>query len=119
MGFLSNRLFDAAACGAHVVSDKIDGLDEVFEGLIQSYETPTELAELSSSAAVARWDPTRAGALRNLVLSGHTFTHRAEALLAKARELTEARLSGRHISDETADAQLVHASSPRRVLGLA
>jgi GT2 family glycosyltransferase/spore maturation protein CgeB len=93
-GFLSNRLFDAAACGAYIVSDKVDGLAEVFEGQIATYETLPELAELSSSSAIERWRPAQAHALRELVLARHTFAHRAEVLLAKVRECREARVSG-------------------------
>lgn len=93
-GFLSNRLFDAAACGAYVVSDRVDGLQEVFDGLIRSYDTPAELSNLSSPAAIERWDLARADALRNLVLSRHTFAHRAADLLAKVHELAEAKATG-------------------------
>ncbi|MCW8925544.1 MAG: glycosyltransferase [Xanthomonadales bacterium] len=43
-GFISNRLFDAAACGAVVVSDHVKGIDELFEGLVYVYSGgPTEL----------------------------------------------------------------------------
>ncbi|MFK8020919.1 MAG: glycosyltransferase [Pseudomonadales bacterium] len=37
-GFISNRLFDAAACGATVVSDHIDGLEEIFLNTLYSYD---------------------------------------------------------------------------------
>jgi O-antigen biosynthesis protein len=97
-GFLSNRLFDAAACGAYVVSDKVEGIAEVFEGLIATYETLPDLTDLSSPSAVGRWEPARAHALRELVLSRHTFAHRADDLLDKARELSEAKISGLNLS---------------------
>jgi GT2 family glycosyltransferase/spore maturation protein CgeB len=109
-GFLSNRLFDAAACGAYVVSDKIAGLDEVFKGLIAGYETLDELAELSSSSAISRWGPPQARALREIVCTQHTFAHRAQVLIAKAHELREEKLSGRAIF--ASDAALAnHASA--------
>jgi spore maturation protein CgeB len=50
-GFLSNRLFDAAACGAIVVSDHVDGMDEVFDGLIYTYSKGSrDLAEKVNTA---------------------------------------------------------------------
>jgi hypothetical protein len=110
-GFLSNRLFDAAACGAYIVSDKVDGLAETFDGLIATYETLPELAEASSSSAIERWDPVQASALRDLVLARHTFAHRAETLLAKVRELSEAKLSGRGVFESLGDGQIVSSSS--------
>ena len=33
-GFVSNRLFDAAACGARVLSDDVAGASELFGGLV-------------------------------------------------------------------------------------
>ena len=97
-GFISNRLFDAGACGAYIVSDEVEGLDRLFEGLIHSYSSPAELAKLSSPKAIERWTPKQAGSLRKLILSRHTFAHRAETLLAKVSELSQERLSGRETS---------------------
>jgi spore maturation protein CgeB len=110
-GFLSNRLFDAAACGAYIVSDKVAGLADVFEGRIATYETLSELAELSSSSTIDRWNPVQARALRDLVLARHTFAHRAETLLAKVRELSEAKLSGRGVLERLGDGQIASSSS--------
>ena len=36
-GFLSNRLFDATACAARVVSDEIDGVTEVFGDVVKTF----------------------------------------------------------------------------------
>jgi hypothetical protein len=82
-GYLSNRLFDAAACGATVVTDAIAGLDDVFAGAIPSYTTREELHHLVDALLA---DPGRRRALgeraRAIVLDGHTFDHRVGALLA-------------------------------------
>ena len=43
-GFVSNRLFDAVASGARVVTDPVDGLAELFGPSVQGYETPDDLA---------------------------------------------------------------------------
>jgi spore maturation protein CgeB len=42
-GFLSNRLFDASACGAFIISDKVRGAEEVFEGILVTYEDSEDL----------------------------------------------------------------------------
>ena len=44
--FASNRLFDAAACGARILSDRIDGLEETFSGLVLPFDNERELARL-------------------------------------------------------------------------
>jgi GT2 family glycosyltransferase len=94
-GFLSSRLFDAAACGAYIVCDRVAGLDEAFGGLIATYETLPELAALAGPAGRGRWQPAQAQALRELVLSRHTITERAATLINQVRALSDAKLSGR------------------------
>lgn len=81
--YLSNRLFDAAACGATVVTDAIAGLDEVFAGTVTAYRDREELRELVAGLLA---DPGRRRDLgqraRELVVAGHTFDHRVAGLLA-------------------------------------
>ena len=82
-GIVSNRVFDALACGALVVSDHLPELAERFGDAVVTYRTPEELR-----ASVARLlaDPAeraaRAAAGRATVLAAHTFRHRVDALLA-------------------------------------
>lgn len=45
-GFLSNRLFDAVAAGARVVSDPATGLAKVFGSSVVEYQSPEHLAEI-------------------------------------------------------------------------
>lgn len=42
-GFISNRIFDGIACGATIISDDIEGLDELFGDHVKTYKTPQEL----------------------------------------------------------------------------
>src|SRR5690606_31059764 len=49
-GFLSNRLFDAVASGARVISDEVSGLGDLFGRSVQVARTPRELVDLSSAA---------------------------------------------------------------------
>ncbi len=91
-GFLSNRLYDASAAGAFVISDAIDGLREEFDGGVVAYHGPAELhalvdaylADPGARAACA----TRA---RARVLARHTFGHRAQEILAAVAPLEAAR----------------------------
>jgi O-antigen biosynthesis protein len=80
--YLSNRLFDAAACGATVVTDRIAGLDDVFGGSILAYDDRDHLRRLIDELLA---DPVRRRDLgeraRDVVLAGHTFDHRVAALL--------------------------------------
>ncbi|MFP5256346.1 MAG: glycosyltransferase [Acidimicrobiia bacterium] len=82
-GFVSNRLFDVLACGTPVISDRVAGIAELFEGAVATYEGPAELRALVDAALD---DPVtaraRAAAGRALVLARHTFDHRARELLA-------------------------------------
>jgi glycosyltransferase involved in cell wall biosynthesis len=81
-GFLSNRLYDAAASGAFVISDRVPGIDEEFDGGIVSFTDGDELREL-----VERYLDDPAGRIeharraRTAVLARHTFTQRVEVIL--------------------------------------
>jgi glycosyltransferase involved in cell wall biosynthesis len=82
-GFASNRLYDAVACGAVVLSDRIDGLEERFGGAVVTYETAAELhALVERFLANPEERAARGAAGRELVLAEHTFARRVDALLA-------------------------------------
>jgi hypothetical protein len=80
-GFVSNRLFDVLACGTPVISDRVDGLEELFDGAVLEYGTPSELGSLVRDVLA---DPTRARERANrgrkAILAHHTFDHRARQL---------------------------------------
>ena len=88
-GFVANRIYDAVACGAFVISDPVDGVEERFGGAVCTYESPEQLAQLVERFLA---DPderrVRGAAGRARVLAEHTFDRRVEALLA-ALERTE------------------------------
>ena len=84
-GFVSNRIYDALACGAFVVSDHIAGLEERFGGAVVTYETADELRTIVDHfIANPSERAARVAAGRELVLGAHTFAHRVDALLAHA-----------------------------------
>jgi len=82
-GFVSNRLYDVLACGTPVISDRVPGLDELFDDSVLQYGTPDELRSLVDGILA---DPagarTRAERGRERVVATHTFDHRADELLA-------------------------------------
>jgi Glycosyl transferases group 1 len=81
-GFVSNRLFDVLACGTPVISDAVDGVEELFDGAVLEYRTPTELLALVDDVLT---HPTRARHRaergRRIVLARHTIDRRARELL--------------------------------------
>lgn len=82
----SGRLFEAAACGAAILSDDWPGLDEFFEPgreILVARGTGDALAALDrDDRELARI----AAAGRQRVLDGHTSRHRAAALVAALGE---------------------------------
>lgn len=83
-GFLSNRLFDAAATGARIVSDDVPGLSDVFGDQVRTYGTLDELRLLLEPAST-RWpsdDELAASAAQ--IATHHSFDARAKTLLADA-----------------------------------
>lgn len=74
-GFLANRLFDAVAAGASVVSDDVAGADELFAGRVRTYRDRADLPEVVAAAREAR---RRLGPVS---LDGHTFDDRARRLI--------------------------------------
>jgi hypothetical protein len=82
-GFVSNRVFDVLACGTPVISDPVDGMEELFEGAVLEYRTPEDLRclvdEVLADPDAARH---RAENGRKAILANHTFDRRAHELLA-------------------------------------
>jgi len=80
-GFASNRILDATAAGAVVVSDHLPEVVELFGDLVPTWRTAEELGavldELAADPDAAR---ARADAARAIVLAGHTFDHRVREL---------------------------------------
>ena len=80
-GFVSNRIYDALACGAVVVSDDVAGIER-FGDAVVTYGSPEELR--TAIAALLDDPEDRAERGRRgmeLVRSSHTFAHRVDALL--------------------------------------
>lgn len=83
-GFLSNRLFDAAATGARIVSDDVPGLHDIFGDQVQTYESVAQLRAMLS--VPQNFWPTEAElrARAAVIARDHSFDARAEQLVHDA-----------------------------------
>ena len=103
-GLLSNRLYDASAAGAFVISDHVPGIEEEFDDGIVTFRTGAELRH-----AVDRYlaDPEgrdeRARRARTAVIERHTFAQRATRILAALDDVLADRPAA--ISGEPRDAR--------------
>lgn len=87
-GFVSNRIFDAGACNAAIVSDPVTGLEELFGDLVSTYDTPDQLSRLverlrSDDAGRA----ARGARLGEIIRRQHTFEQRVDEILRVAQGL--------------------------------
>jgi glycosyltransferase involved in cell wall biosynthesis len=85
-GFVSNRLFDALACGTPVISDDLPEIDALFARTVLTYDDADQLRELVAATLADRPAArARAARGRELVVGQHTFDHRARELVAALR----------------------------------
>jgi len=87
-GFISNRIFDAGACNATIVSDPVAGLEDVFGGLVHTYEGASQLSQLVGRlAADDAGRAARGAALGEIIRREHTFGHRVDEMLRVVERL--------------------------------
>lgn len=92
-GFLSNRLFDAAAAGAQILTDHVDGLEEVFGDVVLAYRSADELPAVVDAAKKAfRSRRSERMALAERIRDEHSFDTRAETLLGVIQGIDRQRL---------------------------
>jgi hypothetical protein len=89
-GFVSNRLFDVVAAGGRAISDAVDGIQEIFDGAVATYDTIDELlALLRRPSAEVFPPPDRLSRISDRIRAEHSFDARAEELLATAVALRQ------------------------------
>jgi spore maturation protein CgeB len=95
-GFVSNRLFDAVASGARVITDPVDGLAELFGPTVQPYSGVDDLRRLATLADPDSvfGDPATRRAAADRVRTEHSFSARAARLVEVALEARAARTPG-------------------------
>ena len=90
MGFISNRIFDAGACGACIVSDETSGMTDLFGDAVAIYRDAPELErivkELLSNEEKRKAQGEK---LRNIVTSGHSFNDRVKEILMVIETINE------------------------------
>lgn len=91
-GFLSNRLFDAVAAGARVISDEAAGLREVFGDAVVTYSSAEQLREMLLAPPDSVF-PDRERRLANAerFARDHGFDARAAELIVAAHGIRDAR----------------------------
>ncbi|MFN8076534.1 MAG: glycosyltransferase [Kineosporiaceae bacterium] len=94
LGFVSNRLFDAAACGARVISDRVAGVEELFGGLVRTFDSTGELLALVAQAPHGWPEEPQRTQLAERVRAEHSFGARAATLLEAAAQAHARRQAG-------------------------
>ena len=79
-GFISNRVFDALACKAFIITDEIPEIEKYFEGSVISYKDKEDLnTKISYYLSCAdRRNIIEEG--YNIVINNHTFFHRLKVI---------------------------------------
>ena len=89
-GFFSNRLFDAVASGARVISDDVDGLEAFFEGAVKTYTNSSELVQICADQNLKWWGTDEAIRERAIAFGKlHSFENRAQEMIGAIKSLRE------------------------------
>lgn len=87
-GFLSNRLFDAVASGARVLTDRAVGIDEVFGEDVVVYNDRDHLIEILSQPVEDIFaDDTQRQAAAKRIAELHSFDARAQILVDRVHRI--------------------------------
>jgi spore maturation protein CgeB len=87
-GFISNRIFDAGACGACIVSDEASGISDLFGDAVVIYRNAAELKHIVNDLLSNREKREAKGEkLRAVVSTGHSFENRVEEILKVIEEI--------------------------------
>lgn len=81
-GFIANRVFDAVASGALVVSDDVDGIEDLFAGAVRVYKSIDHLRQLCSPQGREQFpSEDQLGKIASKVAQEHSFDQRASVLV--------------------------------------
>lgn len=91
-GFLSNRLFDAVASGARVLTDRAVGLEETFGASVVAFDNEDHLVDLlAQPIEVVFGDSASRRLAAARIAEQHSFDQRAGVLIERAREIRDTR----------------------------
>lgn len=86
-GFVSNRVFDALAAGARLLTDDVAGLHDVLPG-VATFTTDADLARIAAAPLETTFPSAAARqAMAERVVAEHSFATRARTLLDAALRL--------------------------------
>lgn len=104
-GFIMNRVYDALASGAFVISEEVPGIDTEFDGAVVTYRDGRELLD-RVEYYLAHPDERKGLAEkgRRAVLARHTFAARVDAILRAVAPRLAARGLGPPPSSDPAPA---------------
>lgn len=86
-GIISNRIFDALAVGAFVISDNIPEIESLFEGNVVTYSTREDLKEkIDYYLEHPEERQKKAERGKEIVLKEHTFAERIKEILIVLKE---------------------------------
>lgn len=83
-GFINNRVFEAVASGARVISDPVEGLDRLFGGTVRTYDSVDELRRLFVTRDSAFPSEAERRQIARAVSREHSFAARAQRLVELA-----------------------------------
>ncbi len=85
-GFIANRIFDAVASGARVISDYVPGSRKIFGKSLVEFKSPKELSKIFNEDLQSMFG-TQSELDENakIIQNQHNFDQRAEVLLNSAR----------------------------------
>jgi spore maturation protein CgeB len=86
-GFISNRIFDALACGATVISDYVAGIENYFNNSVITYSNPSELEVILKEDFSSDSENPVSQEVADDIAKNHTFLNRAKALISEANKI--------------------------------
>lgn len=89
-GFIQNRIFDALACGARVISDPVVGMEEFFGDAVDVCRSLEDIARVVSGDADGVGQEKRV-TTAEWIAREHSFDARAEQILRDVTEMLEQR----------------------------
>jgi hypothetical protein len=89
-GFISNRIFDAVASGSRVISDQVEGIEEIFGNSVVTYQNDVELEQiLNMDLDQIFGDDNQRIANAFNIQKNHNFDSRVKVLLDEVKLLVK------------------------------
>lgn len=86
-GFISNRVFDALASGASIVTDEVEGIKTLFGNTVQVYTTPKDLKNMLSEKNILSQQKRKK--IAKDIRENHSFQARVNIIIGIAKNITE------------------------------